>query len=63
MFCPYFQDVLELLKNDSIFYLDGSRRYDRIKFKGKTDEIVSILIQFLKRQKNGSKIIKVRIFR
>ena len=44
MFCPYFQDVLELLKNDSIFYLDGSRRYDKIKFKGKTDEIVSILI-------------------
>ncbi len=45
------------------FYLDGSRRYDRIKFRRRTDEIVFILVQFLKRQKNGSKIIKVRIFR
>ena len=46
-----------------IFYLDESRRYDRIKLRGRIDEIVFILVQFLKRQKNGSKIIKVRIFR
>ena len=49
--------------NIHYFYLDGSRRYDRIKFRKRTDEIVFILVQFLKRQKNGSKIIKIRIFR
>ena len=49
--------------NIHYFYLDGSRRYDRIKFRKRTDEIVFILVQFLKRQKNGSKIIKVRILR
>lgn len=44
------------------FYLDGDRGCDRIKYKGRTAENVFELVEFLKRQKNGLKIIEIRIF-